>query len=243
MSRKEGGTVNRLIQLLDKNQSSGEKLMIMRLNQSLIPVQEIESAVQILKESGFRAVCLVCDEDMEACLKSAAEFAAKDMSVILETEFHKVFLYGIPDFARQAAASSVSGIRVPNLPFEEQGQLAVYLLDEEGPFLIREISASSGDRIVQNMQFARGLIWCTNQGNLDFLSGLDGDPYMFYLFAADAAATQPVIIDFGSTCRADMESYLEVVSGAVAGSGLAEQMQSCGYSADVLKSYCGQFQK
>ena len=93
------------------------------------------------------------------------------------------------------------------------------------------------------MQFARGLIWCTNQGNLDFLSGLDGDPYMFYLFAADAAATQPVIIDFSSTCRADMESYLEMVSGAVAGSGLAEQMQSCGYSADVLKSYCGQFQK
>lgn len=235
--------MNRLIQLLNNNQLSGEKLMIMRLNQSLIPVSEISSAAQILKENGFEAVCLVCDDDMDFCLKSAAEFAANDISVIFETDFHKVFLYGIPAFARQAAASSVSGIRVPNLPFEEQGQLAVYLLDEEGPFLIREISASSGDRIVQNMQFARGLIWCTNQGNLDFLSGLDGDPYMFYLFAADAAATQPVIIDFGSKCRADMENYLETVSGAVVGSGLAEQMQSAGYSADVLKSYCRQFQK
>ena len=137
--------------------------------------------------------------------------------------------------------AGISGIRIPDLPFEEQGQLAVYLLDEEGPFLIREITPASGDRIIQNMQFARGFIWCSSEGNMEFLSSLQGDPLVFYLYAVEAAATRPVLLDFDSRYLSGLESYLESADGAIVGKELMDVFRREGYSSKKLKEFCSRF--
>lgn len=234
--------MNQLKHVFQINQKSGEKLLALRLEQKAVQEIDLHQVADILQGAGIRAISLICSGNLAECLKLAKVFAEEEnLPVILETEFHKVFRMGTAAFAQAAAESGVSAVRIPDLPFEEQGQLAVYLLDEEGPFLVREITPSSGDRIVQNMQFARGFIWCSNKGNVDFLSELPGDPYIFYLYAAEAAATQPVMLEFGSRSRGELEEYLGLADGAIIGDDLMECFREQGFSWDALKAYCQRF--
>lgn len=233
--------MNQLNQMIEQYQKNQKKLFVMRMEQQNFQTAVPEDVVSILKEEGFAALSLVCNGSLKDCLKLTAQITDKEMPVVLEAAFHKILRYGLAEFARDAASAQISGIRVSDLPFEEQGQLAVHLLDEEGPCLIREITPASGDRIVQNMQFARGFIWCSKEGNVDFLSALDGDPYVFYLYAVEAAATRPVLLDFGSRCLGELENYLDFADGAIVGTDLMAVFSKEGYSSSALKEYCGRF--
>ncbi len=233
--------MNQLNQMLEQYQEKKTKLFMMRMEQSVFQTAEPEEVASVLKESQFAALSLICTDALSDCITLAAKLTHQGIALVLEVGFHKVLRYGLADFAKDAAHAGISGIRIPNLPFEEQGQLAVYLLDENGPCLIREITPASGDRIVQNMQFARGFIWCGKEGNVDFLSALDGDPYVFYLYAAEAAATRPILLDFGSRYLGELENYLDFADGAIVGTELNQTFSKEGYSASALKEYCGRF--
>lgn len=234
--------MNQLNQLLESYQSNGKKLRMLRLEQSVFQTAVPAAVTTVMKENQFEAICLIATLDLEDCLSLCKTLACRlEMPVVLEVAFHKVLRYGISRFAEMAGSAGVSGIRVPDLPFEEQGQLAVHLLDEEGPFLIREVTPASGDRIIQNMQFARGFIWCSNQGNVEFLSSLAGDPLTFYLYAVEAAATRPFLLDFNSKSYGEAEKYLDAAAGMIVGEDLADEIRENGYSADLLRQYCSRF--
>lgn len=234
--------MNQLNRMIAENQNSGRKLFVFSAEQRLFDTVSPEDVAAVLKEKQFGAISLICTDSIGDCLKLAEKLTGRlQMPVILETTFHKVLKYGIAAFAKAAADAGISGVRVPDLPFEEQGQLAVYLLDEDGPFLIREITPSSGDRIIQNMQFARGFIWCSSEGNLEFLTGLQGDPLVFYLYAVEAAAALPVLLDFSSKYFGGLESYLSSADGAIVGKDLIERFHREGYSLQLIKDYCSRF--
>lgn len=235
--------MNQLNQVMNQYRKTDKKLFVMRMEQSIFQTAKPDELVPILKEGGFGAISLICTDRLEECLKLAESLTVPwKLPVILETDFHWILKMGIADFAKAAAQAGVSGIRVPDLPFEEQGQLAVYLLEEEGPFLIREITPASGDRIIQNMQFARGFIWCDREGNVQFLSELQGDPYVFYLYAVEAAATLPILLEFNSRCLGDLENYLNSADGAIVGNDLMDRFHKEGYSSKALREYCSRFQ-
>ena len=235
--------MNQLNKILADNQEMHKKLFMFCMEERLMETAPLEEVVSILKDKGFGAVCLICTGTILNCMEISKKLTGQlEMPVVLETDFHKVFTFGISEFAKAAADTGISGIRIPNLPFEEQGQMAVHLLEEEGPFLIREITPASGDRIVQNMQFARGFIWCGSEGNTEFLSGLQGDPLVFYLYAVEAAATRPVLLDFDSRYLGNLENYLDSADGAILGKELRDIFRREGYSAQKLKDYCSRLE-
>lgn len=235
--------MNQLNRVMERYKRAENKLFVMRFEQKTFQTATPDEVVSILNESNFGAISLICTDGLKDCLALSGTLAIQlKMPVILETEFHKVLKYGIANFAKEAAQNGISGIRIPDLPFEEQGQMAVYLLEEDGPFLIREITPASGDRIVQNMQFARGFIWCSNEGNVEFLSQLKGDPHVFYLYAVEAAATLPVLLEFHSRCYGDLENYLVCADGAIVGNDLMDHFRREGYSSKALREYCSRFQ-
>ena len=151
------------------------------------------------------------DGNLEGCLKMAAGIKGP---VILEVCFHKVFCYGLAAFASDLQAAGLDAVRVPDLPYEERGQLAVHLLDLEGPFLISEITPASGDRIMAITQYARGFVWCSGRGVPGKLRELPGDPLEFYLYAVDAACPVPYVLDFPGMTENRLTTYAEAAEGA-----------------------------
>ena len=109
-----------------------KKLFMFCMEERLMETAPLEEVVSILKDKGFGAVCLICTGTISNCMEISKKLTGQlEMPVVLETDFHKVFTFGISEFAKAAADTGISGIRIPNLPFEEQGQMAVHLLEEE----------------------------------------------------------------------------------------------------------------
>lgn len=208
--------MNQILELLEK----GKKLRVIRKMQSdltgIISDHEVydhkESDVHMVSEKKQADVCMIsADGNLTDCLHLAAELEGP---LILETCFHKVFRYGLSAFAADLQKAGISAVRVPDLPYEERGQLAVYLLDSEGPFLISEITPASGDRIMAITRYARGFVWCLGRGIPEKLRELPGDPLEYYLYAVDAACPIPYLLDLPGRTEDELAAYADGAEGA-----------------------------
>lgn len=136
-----------------------------------------------------------------------------EMPLVLRLPFHQVFRYGLEAFVDSCMEAGVDGIRIPDLPMEEQPQLKVYLLKEGAPYLLQEICPQSGDRIPDVTGYAKGYVYCTADPALWDEQLEYGNMLSFFLYAAEAACPIPLILDFKNTDRDGMKSYLETAAG------------------------------
>lgn len=223
-------------------EKTGKHILIMRLTQSLFDTADAKEVADVLKSNGMKLVTLKCTGNMDACLKVAGQLVKEEgLDVILESNFHKIYRYGLGNWAKASKEAGICGVHCPDLPLEEQNQLRIYLMEVEGADILSEIDPSSGDRIVDTMETAKGFLWTIKEGNMDFLSHLPGDPYTYFLFAAEAAATLPVVLDFNINSPADYEGYEMNMAGAVIGDALMRFFQAEGYQKEMLEAYIKRF--
>ncbi len=67
--------------------------------------------------------------------------------IIFMMYYNTILHYGIKEFADKCKNAGVDGLIVPDLPFEEQDELADALGDDGKTILIQLVSPVSGDRI------------------------------------------------------------------------------------------------
>lgn len=139
-----------------------------------------------------------------------------EMPLALRLPFHQVFRYGLEAFTDACMEAGVDGIRIPDLPMEEQPQLKVYLLKEGAPYLLQEICPQSGDRIPDVTGYAKGYVYCTADPALWDEQLEYGNMLSFFLYAAEAVCPVPLILDFKNTDREGMKPYLEIAAGMTA---------------------------
>jgi len=234
--------MNILDEMFSAAEQSGKKIMIMRLTQSLFDTAGEQEVSEVLKANDMKLVVLNCDGNMDACLKLAGRLVREQgMDVIMESNFHKIYRYGLGNWAKASKEAGICGVHCPDLPLEEQNQLRIYLMEVEGGWILSEIDPSSGDRIVDTMETAKGFLWTIKEGNMDFLSHLPGDPYTYFLFAAEAAATLPVVLDFNINSPSDFEGYEMNMAGAVIGDALMRCFAAEGYNKNLMEAYCKRF--
>lgn len=223
-------------------EKAGKPVYIMRLTQNLFDHADLKEVADCLKAYGMKLVTLNCNGNMDACLKLAGRLAEEGgLMVILESDFHKIYRYGLGNWAKASKEAGIVGIHCPNLPLEEQNQLRIYMMEVEGACLLSDIDPSSGDRIVDTMETAKGFLWTTKEGSMDFLSHLPGDPYTYFLFAAEAAAKLPIVLDFNINNPAELEEYEMNMAGAVIGDALMRCFAAEGYHKEMLDAYCRRF--
>lgn len=85
-----------------------------------------------------------------------------DIPLILMTYYNPVFQYGLENFVRDATASGVDGLIVPDLPYEECGDLLA-LTDHYGLALIPLVAPTTTDiRLDAIASVARGFVYCVS---------------------------------------------------------------------------------
>lgn len=136
-----------------------------------------------------------------------------EMPLALRLSFHQVFRYGLEAFTDACVEAGVDGIRIPDLPMEEQPQLKVYLLKEGAPYLLQEICPQSGDRIPDVTGYAKGYVYCAADPALWDEQMEFGNMLSFFLYAAEAVCPIPLILDFKNTDREGIKPYLETAAG------------------------------
>ena len=76
--------------------------------------------------------------------------------------YNTILHYGVEAFVKKCNEVGVDGLIIPDLPLEEQEEIAKYLNQDETTILIQLVSPVSGDRIPKILDGAKGFVYCVS---------------------------------------------------------------------------------
>ena len=149
--------------------------------------------------------------------------------ILLMSYLNPLLSFGLAELPRAAAAAGVSGFIVPDLPFEESGDLQT-ALDREGLALIQMVTpVTPPQRLAMLCREARGFVYAvTMTGTTGTLKGHSTEvpnEVLEYMDRVRRLATVPVCAGFGIRCKEQVARFAGHVDGVVVGSALVEALE------------------
>ena len=154
--------------------------------------------------------------------------------LVMMSYLNPLLAFGYDELAGRAAATGVCAFIVPDLPFEESGDLRA-ALESRGLGLIQLVTpATPGARLGKLCDASRGFVYAVT------ITGITGggtglpDGLAAYLERVAAASSLPVCAGFGIREAADVKSVGRHAAGAIVGSALVEVLERGENAASFL---------
>ncbi|WP_125587670.1 tryptophan synthase subunit alpha [Companilactobacillus jidongensis] len=148
-----------------------------------------------------------------------------DVPLVFLTYTNVVFKYGYEKFCKRCHELNISGLVIPDLPLEEQGDLAEYTKQYDIS-LIQLITPTSGDRIGKIAKQAEGFIYMVSS------MGVTGQREDFSKRLATTIeeirkyTDVPVAIGFGIHSAQQAKKLAEIADGIIIGSAVVELLNN-----------------
>ena len=158
--------------------------------------------------------------------------------------YNTVYHYGLDAFAAMCAECGVDGLIIPDLPYEEQGELKTALEKVSGaPILIQLVSPVSKERIPMLTKDAKGFIYCVSQMGVTGKGANFHKKIREYLLEVKKNSPVPVMMGFGIRTAKDVEPLCDIIDGAIVGSHFIKLMKENNYDTKAVKDYIHTFKK
>lgn len=158
--------------------------------------------------------------------------------------YNTVLYYGVDAFAAKCAEVGVDGLIIPDLPFEEQGELEDALKKvEDAPILIQLVSPVSKQRIPMLLENARGFVYCVSAMGVTGQSATFHRDVLEYLKSVKAVSPVPVMMGFGIRTAADVLPMKEIIDGCIVGSEFIRLMERSQYDLQAITDYIQTFER
>ena len=155
------------------------------------------------------------------------ELAGSERSVplLLMSYLNPLLAFGPKQLPSAAAAAGVSGFIVPDLPFEESGDLKS-ALDREGLALVQMVTPVTPPvRLAMLCDSAQGFVYAVTMTGTTGKSAEVPDSVLDYMDRVKCCSRVPVCAGFGIRSRAQVERFASHVDGVVVGSALVEALE------------------
>lgn len=197
----------------------------------------------VIQQASYEAI--LGGTTIKKCFAAAEELRADGCSVpiIFMLYYNTVLHYGLTQFVQKCRESGVDGLIIPDLPFEEQGELQTLLDGSDETILIQLISPVSGERIPRILEHARGFVYCVSAMGVTGQSGSFHREVVRYLADVKEKSRIPVMMGFGITQAAELAPVKDIVDGAIVGSHLIELLRANDFSPETAAGYCRTFQQ
>jgi tryptophan synthase alpha chain len=148
-----------------------------------------------------------------------------DTPLVMMSYLNPLLAFGYEALAERALAAGVCGFIVPDLPFEESGELRA-ALDSHGLGLVQLVTpATPDDRLRTLCEVSRGFVYAvTITGITGGGAGLPAD-LADYLDKVSGMSTIPVCAGFGIRSAQDVAAVGQHADGAIVGSALVEVLE------------------
>lgn len=208
-----------------------------------IPFSDPVADGPIIQDASYKAICQgVTINTVFELMKDIREEGV-ELPIVFMLYYNTILHYGVREFAKMCRKAGVDGLIVPDLPYEEQGELKEALSGYDATLLIPLVSPVSKNRIPMLLEGARGFVYCVSS------MGVTGQKASFhkevnqYLQEVKKISKIPVMMGFGITKASDVKPMKEVIDGAIVGSHLIRLMEENEYDLEVVKDYCAAFKK
>lgn len=185
-----------------------------------IPFSDPVAEGPVIQEANLRALAQGCTTDkIFAMIKEVRK--QTQVPLVFLTYVNPIFTYGVDRFYAACAQVGVDGTIVPDVPFEEKGEL-LGACKKYGVDLISLIAPTSADRIQMIAREAQGYIYVVSSlGVTGVRSKITTDIGAIVAKIREVTAT-PVAVGFGIATPAQAQSMAAVSDGAIVGSAIVK---------------------
>jgi len=166
------------------------------------------------------------------------ERAGKGISVplVMMSYLNPLLAYGYAKLAEKARATGVCGFVVPDLPFEESGELR-QALERHGIGLIQLVTpATPAPRMKKLADASKGFVYAVTITGITGGDGALPEDLADYLDRVAGLSTLPVCAGFGIRTAKDVANVGKHAAGAIVGSALVEVLERGDDPAKFLRS-------
>ena len=196
-----------------------------------IPFSDPIAEGPVIQDANVRALSAPggCTTDM--VFDMVARVSKKvSVPLVFLTYLNPVFKYGYEKFCKKCAETGIDGIIIPDMPYEEKGELAP-IAAEHGVDLISLIAPTSADRIQMIAKEATGYIYLvSSMGVTGVRSEISTDIPTMVAHIREVTDT-PVAVGFGISTPEQAEKYSREADGVIVGSAIVKIIAKYGEAA------------
>lgn len=166
-----------------------------------------------------------------------------EVPIVFMMYYNTILHYGLEAFVDRCIETNVDGLIIPDLPKEEQGELAGFLLKENAPILIQLVSPVSKQRIPYILEGARGFVYCVSSMGVTGQDGGFHKDVVKYLKEVKKQSKIPVMMGFGIKEADNLKEVKDSIDGAIVGSHFIKLMKEHNYNLDLIMDYIRKFKE
>jgi tryptophan synthase alpha chain len=207
-----------------------------------IPFSDPVADGPVIQEASFKSIQLGTNlKKVFGVVKEVRK--ESEIPIVFMMYYNTVLYYGVKEFVDKCIEVGVDGLIIPDLPFEEQGEINEFLTKENAPLLIQLVSPVSKQRIPKLLENARGFVYCVSSMGVTAQAATFHKDIIDYLSDVKRVSKIPVMMGFGIRTAKDVEPMKDIIDGAIVGSHIIQLMEDSNYSIDAIKEYCSNFKK
>lgn len=215
-----------------------------------IPFSDPVADGPVIQAASYKAICQ--GVHLKGVLKEVAALRAEGskIPIVFMMYYNTILHYGIDKFVTSCKNAGVDGLIIPDLPYEEQGELKEALeqaeqSDADGsvPILIQLVSPVSAQRIPMLLEHARGFVYCVSSMGVTGQAADFHKEVISYLRSVKEVSPIPVMMGFGIRTAEDVKPMKDIIDGAVVGSHFIRLMEENNYAPQAAEAYVKTFKQ
>ncbi|OGH18854.1 MAG: tryptophan synthase subunit alpha [Candidatus Levybacteria bacterium RIFCSPHIGHO2_01_FULL_38_12] len=157
------------------------------------------------------------------CFKIAKDLSSQvSISLLFMAYYNTVFKYGIKQFIKDSKAAGISGLIVPDMSIDEEGNEKFYAYCKTfNLYNIQVISpASTEQRLRKNAKIAKGFVYCTARQGITGVKEELNPELSSYLKKVRSHFSIPLAVGFGISKKEHVKALKKHADIAVIGSAI-----------------------
>jgi tryptophan synthase alpha chain len=157
--------------------------------------------------------------------------------VVFMTYINPIYVYGVEKFAEKSKECGAAGVIVPDVPFEEKGEI-LDMFKKQGLTVISMIAPTSVDRVQMIAKEAEGFIYCVSSLGVTGVRSEISTAVSSLIEQVRAVKDIPCAIGFGISTPEQAHAMAEISDGAIVGSAIVKIVAEHGKeSVPYVKEY------
>ncbi len=151
--------------------------------------------------------------------------------LVFLTYFNSIYTYGVEKFMSKCVKSGIAGLIVPDLPYEEQGEI-LPICEQNGLCLISLIAPTSKERIQKIVKRAKGFLYCVSSlGVTGVRKEISTDVKSLGKIVKDLSSL-PCAVGFGISTPKQGREMAEIFDGIIVGSSIVDRIEKYGKESE-----------
>lgn len=168
-------------------------------------------------------------------VKDVRSFSA--IPLVCMTYLNPVYQYGKDRFLEQAGQAGLDGIIIPDLPYEERGEIEQACIDHS-IVRINMIAPTSRQRIAEVASNSKGFLYCVSSLGVTGMRSTLDDSAKRMVEQAKQATTTPCAVGFGIHTEEQARTMASFADGVIVGSSIVHLIAEHGWrSVEAVNSY------